>query len=213
MLTSVVSRRIAHLETIADRIRQVRDSGRVASLGGWARSAGLARQYLTSYLDRYDRFLAGELPSAPEIGGDVAVALAREARVTLIWFLTGIGKLDDDEMVDRYAMVDTYPSRTAVLYNPTNSGRWSGPAIGAVGRLRLGTNEDPGEAWWTEALDRIDAAIGVSIPRLPPGHGKAGPHLPEKVLKAALAEEKREPAQVSPIRRQRSPGTTTRRGR
>jgi transcriptional regulator with XRE-family HTH domain len=45
--------------------------------------------------------------------------------------------------------------------------RWSPAAIAAARSLQLDADQDPDEAWWLEALDRLDAAIAVSLPKVP----------------------------------------------
>lgn len=169
MITQVVTGTIGavkDVDTLATRIRWVKESGRVESYDKWAKDSGLARQYLHSFLKRYDKYWAGELEGPPEMGSEVAVQLARSARVPLRWLLGGMGSPDDPE----FAFVEgasRYPSRRMVLVDPANKDRWSPSAIAAVDSMRLDADEDPGERWWTEALDRIDTAIRVSIPKLP----------------------------------------------
>ncbi len=46
-------------------------------------------------------------------------------------------------------------------------GRWSAAALAAARSLDLDADESPDEAWWIETLDRLDAAIKVSIPKIP----------------------------------------------
>lgn len=44
---------------------------------------------------------------------------------------------------------------------------WSLSAIAAARTHQLDADEDPSEAWWVETLDRLDAVLKVSIPKVP----------------------------------------------
>lgn len=60
-----------------------------------------------------------------------------------------------------------YSTLRRVLDAKKYQGRWSAPAIGAAQSIQLDADQAPDEGWWVETLDRLDAAIKVSIPKLP----------------------------------------------
>jgi hypothetical protein len=60
-----------------------------------------------------------------------------------------------------------YASLRRVVEAKRYQSRWSPAAIAAAKSLQLDADQDPDEAWWVEALDRLDTAIAVSLPKVP----------------------------------------------
>lgn len=54
-----------------------------------------------------------------------------------------------------------------MLARAENKDRWASATIAAVDSLALDADSDPGEKWFLEALNRLDAVIRVSAPKLP----------------------------------------------
>ena len=73
-------------------MRWVIESKRVENASVWATGAGLSRTYLTGYLQRAQKGLAGD------IGLGSVVALAKVAHVNEAWLAFGIGAAEDDPL-------------------------------------------------------------------------------------------------------------------
>lgn len=80
--------RMRTLPDLAARIRLVIESGRVENASTWSKDAGLTRQFINTFLARWD---AGE---APDIGLRTMERLADAARVSRVWFALGLESPD-----------------------------------------------------------------------------------------------------------------------
>lgn len=169
-------------EFIADQLRRMRGEGpKKVSYEKLAAELGIKKPQVYNIVNHgkgagpaVERALAERL-----FGGSIdklraaAEQWSREGRL--------IGqKADNDEVSHfRYAALD------AVLRRAGVSGRWSPSAVAAAQSMQLDGREDPGEPWWTETLDRLDAAIKVSVPKLPDRQTNALAELDERPVRTA----------------------------
>lgn len=139
-------------DTIADRGKFPRDRMSKFESGDNAASTadallllangfGMPRESMVAYLDK-------------ELEIDDAIAIIRDAESPKLRLVTTESEF-------------RYPALRRVLEAPRYRGRWSLPAVAAARAVQLDADEDPGEAYWLETLDRLDAAINVTLPKAP----------------------------------------------
>lgn len=96
-----------------------------------------------------------------------------DGRISLERILYHVGPLQQSRPEATHEDDARYPALERVIRARPNASRWEPATIAAARTLQLDADEDPGERWWVETMDRLDSAIKVSVPKLP--HRGAGP--------------------------------------
>lgn len=141
------------METFANRIAWIVDSGRVPTSGAWCEKAGLARTYLSTFLSR------ARQGTPSDMGLQVAISLAKAADVSFSWFALGEGSPEDAsgrlpknlETLLRRLPENTYPKALV--------------AQALLGRELIGESDFPEEVWrdYLDALRREVRRLGFEL--------------------------------------------------
>ena len=131
--------------TLAQRMQQVIDEGRVPSARGWGTMAGLSDSIVGKYI-RYASKGGGD------IGHRTLLALAAAARVSPAWLLAGDGPIDASALPPPRR--ERYPHR-AIAAEAAHMLELAPSAISSVCQIMLQSDTDPPALWWfTRMLSR-----------------------------------------------------------